>query len=427
MILDVKETRLADGVRVVTSTMPQVQSVAMGVWVGVGGRYESRHLAGISHFIEHLLFKGTATMTAREISQAIEGRGGYCNAFTQEELTCYYARAAYDHTWKVLDVLTEMYLHPRFDEADIEKERGVIIEEIMMYRDQPEQVVQEMLSDILWREHPLGRSLLGTSETLRALTREHILTFKKKNYVPQNTVFTLAGRVRHAECVAHVEKKVRHLRRSREPAYALVTTAVSQERLRLKSKTIEQTQLALGFRLFGRFDPRRYALKALNVILGENMSSRLFQVVREKHGLAYAIHSGVHLFADTGALVIGAGLDRARREKALELIIREIERLKREPVSVRELARAKEYMVGHLRLALESPVGHMMWVGEHVLGYGIVTPPEKVIAAVRALKVEDLQKVAEAVFRCPVASLALLSPGVAPQEGGRIKTMLAAL
>jgi len=425
MMMDIHESRLANGMRVATSAIAHLQSVALGVWVGVGARYETRTLAGISHFIEHLLFKGTERLSARDISQAIEGRGGFCNAFTQEELTCYYARTADNHTWKALDILTEMYRHPRFAPADIEKERGVIIEEIMMYRDQPEQVVQEMLSAALWQDHELGRPLIGYPETLRGLTRDHIMTFKKKKYVPENTVFIFAGHVRHEECVRHVEKLTRGIKNMREPTYPLVTPAVKQERLNLKTKDIEQTQMALGFRLFGRFDKRRYALKLLNVILGENMSSRLFQVVREKYGLAYAIHSGAQLFAETGALVISAGLDRKRHDKALELIVREIHRLKQETVNAQELARAKEYVIGHMRLGLESPSGHMMWVGNYVLNYGSVMTPEAVRVAIQAVQAEDIQKLADTIFRERTASMAWLSPGTAAKDGERFKALLA--
>ncbi|MFH1475941.1 MAG: pitrilysin family protein [Verrucomicrobiota bacterium] len=425
MMMDIHESRLANGMRVATSAIAHLQSVALGVWVGVGGRYESRALAGISHFIEHLLFKGTERLSARDISQAIEGRGGFCNAFTQEELTCYYARTADDHAWKALAILAEMYRHPRFAPADIDKERGVIIEEIMMYRDQPEHVVQEMLSAALWQDHELGRPLIGYPETLRGLTRDHILTFKKKKYVPENTVFVFAGHVRHEECIRHVEKLTRGITGAREPTCPLVTPAVPQERLNLKAKDIEQTQMALGFRIFGRFDKRRYALKLLNVILGENMSSRLFQVIREKYGLAYAIHSGVQLFAETGALVISAGLDHKRHEKALELIVREIHRLKQEPINIRELERAKEYVIGHMRLGLESPSGHMMWVGDHVLNYGSVMAPETVITAIQAVQAEDIQKLADTIFRERTASLAWLAPGTAAKNGERFKAMLA--
>jgi predicted Zn-dependent peptidase len=331
---------------------------------------------------------------------------------------------AYDHVWKVFDILSEMYRRPRFDEADIEKERGVIMEEIMMCRDQPEQVVHEMLNGILWKDHQLGRALIGTPESLRRLTRDHLLTFKKKKYVADNTVVTFAGRVEHDECVQRVAKTMNLGGDCQEPAYKLVTGSVGQDRVALKSRDIEQTQLAMGFRLFGRFDERRYALKVLNVILGENMSSRLFQVVREKHGLAYAVNSGFQLLAETGALVISAGLDRSRMVKAVELIVHEICRLKREPVSARELTRAKEYIVGHLRLALESPSGHMMWMGEHLLDYRACLAPEAVIKEIMAIQADDVRKVADVIFREKMVSLAILSPGLNSKDSEQIQAML---
>ncbi len=413
MQMNIQASQLANGIQVVTSPLPSAQSVAMGVWVGVGGRYESANQSGASHFIEHLLFKGTQRLSAREISRSIEGRGGYCNAFTQEEMTCYYARVAYNHAWKVLDVLAEMYLYPRFDPADITKERGVIIEEIMMYRDQPEHVVYEMLGRALWQDHALGRPLIGSLESLRRLDRQPLLDFKEKKYVPRNTVVALAGRVEHDECVARLARVMSGAPGRKPPLYASVTPAVSQQRLALRNKDIEQAQLALGLRIFGRHDKRRYALKVLNVILGENMSSRLFQVVREKHGLAYAVRSSIQLYADTGVLLINAGLDRRRQEKALRLILRELLRLKRELVSARELARAKEYVVGHLRLALESPGGHMLWIGEHLLAYQACVDPDDEIRTIMALQPEDIRSVAGAILRDRRASLALL----APQQG----------
>jgi predicted Zn-dependent peptidase len=393
----------------------------------VGGRYESANLGGISHFIEHLLFKGTERLSARDISRAIEGRGGDCNACTQEEATCYYARMAREQTWKIFEVLAEMYLHPRFDAADIAKESGVIVEEIMMGRDQPEQVVQEMLSALLWQDHQLGRPLIGTPESLRRLTRDHLLAFKRKKYVPANTVLTFAGRIEHAECVSRAAKFFQRLGDCPEPEYKLVTAAVAQGRTALKSKTLEQAHLAMGFRLFGRFDERRYALKLLNVILGENMSSRLFQVVREKHGLAYAVHSGIQLFAETGALVISAGLDRGRWEKAGELIVRELCRLKSEPVSQRELERAKEYVVGHLRLALENPAGQMQWLGEHLLNYRTCFAPEEVIRAVLKVKADDVRQVAGAFLRESLASVALVAPELTPPAEKRVLSLLKGL
>jgi len=415
-MMEVQETRLGNGIRVVTAPLPRVQSVAVGVWVGVGGRYESPKLSGISHFIEHLLFKGTEKRSARDISQAIEGRGGFCNAFTQEEITCYYARVAYDHTWKTLDILSDMYLHPRFDQSDIDRERGVIVEEIMMYRDQPEHVVQEMLIENMWRDHELGRPLIGTPETLKNITRDQIMAFKRKKYVPEATVFAFTGKVNHDECVSEVTGQMGRVRPAPAPSYRLVDTGVGQHAMALKQKNIEQTHMALGFRIFGRHDRRRYALKVLNVILGENMSSRLFQTIREKHGLAYSIGSGMQLFAETGAFVVSAGLDRNRRAKAIDLILKEIIKIKKEEVSARELNLAKQYIVGHLRLALESPLGQMMWIGEHIINYGAVMAPEEVVSAINAIRVEDVQKTAEAVFKDRIATFSMLSPEVSEQE-----------
>ena len=418
---------MGNGMRVATATIPRIQSVAIGVWIGVGGRYELARLAGISHFIEHLLFKGTEKRSARDISQAIEGRGGFCNAFTQEEMTCFYARASYDHAWKTFDVLADMYLHPRFDQADVDRERGVIIEEIMMYRDQPEHVVQEMLIENLWHDHELGRPLIGSPESLKAITRDQILTFKRKKYVPENTIFTFSGRVDHEDCVKIIAQLMGRIRSLPAPSYRLVDASVSQNSLALKSRDIEQTHMAMGFRLFGRYDKRRYALKVLNVILGENMSSRLFQTIREKHGLAYSIHSGTQLFAETGVLIIDAGLDRNRRTKAVELIIKEIKRLKTEAISPKELSMAKEYIVGHLRLALENPLGQMMWLGEHLLTYNLVIPPEEVVRSIMDVRIEDVRQIAETFFQSRLATISLLSPGLAEQDNQHFNQLLASL
>lgn len=426
-IMNVSETRLGNGLRVATAVQPGVQSVALGIWIGVGGRYELPGLAGICHFIEHLLFKGTQTRSARDISQAIEGRGGFCNAFTQEETTCYYARVAYDHTWKALEILGDMYLYPRFDPADIEQEKKVIVEEIMMYRDQPEHVVQEMLIENIWRGHELGRPLIGSPETLQNITRGQIIAFKRKKYVPAATVIVLAGKVKHADCVRWIARHFGRVPPARAPVCQPVNPTVAQQSLALRSREIEQTHLALGFRIFGRDDPRRYALKALNVILGENMSSRLFQTIREKHGLAYAISSGLQLFAETGVLAVNAGLDRHRRLKAIALILKEIKRIKTAAVSARELKLAKQYIIGHLRLTLESPLGQMSWAGDYILNYGRVIPPEEIIAAILAVRVEDVQKVAAAVFKPRAATLAMLSPGISEQEHDLLNQMLAAL
>jgi len=413
MKLDVQVSRLPNGLRVATSAMPSVESVAIGVWVGVGGRYETRAMSGVSHFIEHLLFKGTKSRSARDISQTIEGKGGYFNAFTQEESTCYYSRIAAEHGGRVLDILADMYRNPRFAKADIDRERGVIIEEIMMYKDQPHHVVQEMLGEMIWKNHSLGRPLIGTESNILNMKRSDIMSFKDRRYVPETTVIVFAGKVDHAKCVRQVESLLGDIPEKKKTMFKTVTRGTKQEGVRVRGKGIEQTHLAMGIRLFGRHDRRRYALKLLSVVLGENMSSRLFQVVREKHGLAYSVHSSSHLYTDTGMLGISAGVDTRRMGKAVDLIVREVARMKEKPVSLRELRRAKDYAIGQLRIGLESTSNRMIWVGENLISYGKVIEPDEVIRRVEAVTPDDIQAVAARFFRKGKTSAAMVAP-----EGG---------
>lgn len=427
MLNDVRATRLPNGIRVITSTLPYVESVSLGIWAAVGGRYETERLCGISHFIEHLLFKGTRRRSAKQISEAIEGRGGYLNAFTQEESTCYYARIASTQLWKAFDVLADMYLNARFAAADIHRERGVIVEELMMYRDQPHHAVQEDLRGLLWPDHPLGRNLGGRPETVSGMKRGDIVAYKTRKYVPGNTIFAFAGKVRHEECVSRVDALFGDRPRQPLPRYSRMTGATKQAALRVSSREIEQTHLALGCRLFGRHDSRRYALKILSAVLGENMSSRLFQAVREKHGLAYAIHTGIHLFDETGAFFVSAGLDRSKVEKAVELIVRELDRIRQRPVGRQELKRAKDYVTGQLRLGLESTSTQMIWAGENLVSYKRFVPPEQVIEAVNCVQSEDLLRLARTVFRRNRFSLALITPEKARVPSRVLRKALAAL
>jgi len=398
--------------------------VSMGVWVGAGGRCESKEISGASHFIEHLLFKGTKRRSAREISQTIEGRGGDINAFTQEESTCYYARVATSHTWEAMDVLLDMLLNPRFAPVDIRKEQDVVIEEIMMVRDQPHQQVEEMLGELMWYGHALGRPITGTVETVRNFKRDLLLDYKDRYYTPANMVLAFAGQVEHRACVEQVKKAYSMRGRSLARRFAPLGAHAAQNPLHVFEKDIEQTHLAWGFRGFGRNDSRRFALKLLSVILGENMSSRLFQVIREQHGLAYSIQCGGHLFDDTGAFVITAGLDRDRLERVMALIAREIRKLKEKPVGKREFDRARDYSIGQIQLGFETSTSQMMWIGEHILSYGRVKSPEEGIKALGTVTVQDVQRLAEALL-CPArCSLALVMPDVTvPLKKGLLKTL----
>lgn len=427
MLVDAKESRLPNGIRVASAALPHVQSVAMGVFVGVGGRYEPKSISGVSHFIEHLLFKGTRTLTAGDISRAIEGRGGYFNAFTQEDLTCYFAKVACNHAWKVLGILCDMTINPRFARDDIEKERSVILEEMMMYRDRPDQVVNESLNELLWPDHELGRPLVGNEETIAAMRRSDIVEFKARRYVTGNTLFAFAGRVEHDACVERVAALTGRLGGAPAPRCAPVKDGMPQGRAVLQKKKVEQTQMALGFRIFGRHDPRRYAMKVLSVVLGENMSSRLFQVVREKHGLAYSVSSSFTLFAETGAIVICAGLERAHGGRALALIAREVRRLKDDLVGPRELARAREYILGQLRLSLETPSSQMMWIGENLVSYGRNITAEEAADAVRAVTARDVQALAREFLSGARMSLSVVSPELEAGDEPRLLKILKAI
>ncbi len=404
-------TTLDNGIRVVTVPMPHVQSAAAGVLVGVGGRHESAAQSGISHFIEHLLFKGTETLSATAISRAIEGRGAFCEAFTQEEETCFFVKTPAARLDPVFKIITEMYLHPRFDRRDIERERDVILDEIMMYRDQPDQMVEEILSGQLFPRHPLGRTLAGNPAALNGMRREDLLAFKNGHYVPANTVFAFAGRIEPDVWIEKTRRQTAALTcRTAPRSRAFGARSAPRPAVVCVDRKTEQSHLALGFRTFGRHDPRRYALQLLNIILGESMNSRLFQTIRERHGLVYAIGSGVQFFHETGELVISAGADPARIPTVMRLVIQEIKRLRLKPVRASELRRACDYAAGQILLSLESTSGQMMWAAGSVLHLNTVISPEHVIERFRSVTTRDVQQVAGQLLQENNAAVALVGP-----------------
>ena len=403
-------TTLPGGLRVITAPMPHMESVSVGIWIGIGGRYESRSSAGISHFLEHLLFKGTQRRSAKQLSQTVEGVGGYLNAFTGEENTCYYAKASYRHLAVLLDVLADMYRHPKLAAVDIAKERQVIKEELLMYRDQPDHYVQELLAETTWPGHALGRALTGTPESLDQIQRVTLRDFKTRHYVPVNTVVAVAGHCDHADIVARVAAQLPLAVPGNVARFQPVKVVQRTPQLRFRTKAVEQTHLAIAIRSYSRHDSRRYALKLLSVILGENMSSRLFQTIREEHGLAYSIQSATSFFADTGAFLISAGLDTKRLPKALRLILHELSKLSRRPPAAEELRRAKDYAIGQMRLGMESTSNQMMWCGEHLLAYGYVHAPTEIEQKLEAITPSQIQEVAADLFRDSHLNAAVITP-----------------
>ncbi|MFM8470695.1 MAG: M16 family metallopeptidase [Limisphaerales bacterium] len=405
-------TRLPNGLTIATAAMPHMASVCLGVWVGVGSRYETAVQSGASHFIEHLLFKGTRHRTARQISEEVEGLGGYLNAYTSEDHTCFYAKARADRFPALLDVLMDMFLASRFAPADIAKEREVIKEERASYRDQPQHLVQELLNESLWPGHPLGRSIEGTPRSLDGLDRARLVDFFQANYVAANTLIVAAGNVSHAEVLRAIRPHAQRFRTGARPACEPISEVISSAppRLRLHTKATEQTQLALGFRTASRHDERRFPLRLLNALLGECMSSRLFQTLREDRGIAYDVHSSVSFFADCGDLSIHAGVDADKLEKVLRLIAAELRRLAAKAPSASEVRRARDYVIGQFDLALEGTEPRMTWLGEQLLGHGELIPAARTRERLAAVTPAQIRAAAHDFFRPERLSLALVSP-----------------
>lgn len=387
-------SKLPNGIRIATVEMPHMQSVAAGIWAGIGGRYESKKQSGISHFIEHLMFKGTKRRTAKQLTEAVEGVGGYLNAFTTEDHTCYYAKAGSQHLPILCDVLCDMFLNSQFDPIEIEREREVIREEIMMYRDNPAQHSQELLSETMWPAHALGRALTGTVETISSFQRPQLLEFMHEHYNGRTTIITVAGRVKHEDVLELFGAQLGRVKPGRTPRFARCTVAEREPAVSLVSQETEQTHLAMGFYAVGRHDERRFALKLLSVILGENMSSRLFQKLREQYGFCYSVNTGMVALADAGLINIYAGLDTAKLGKAMKMIMRELQRICEKAPAAGELRKAQDYTIGQTLLGLESTTNQMMWMGESILGYRKVLDPAEIEAKVLAVTPEEVKEVA---------------------------------
>lgn len=403
-------SRLKNGLTVATAEMPHMTSVSLGIWVGVGGRYEPAEINGASHFIEHMLFKGTRQRSAKEISQSVEGIGGYLNAFTGEESTCLYSKACHQRFEDLLEVLMDMFLHSTFDKHEIEKERGVIKEELAMYLDQPHQHVQELLNETLWPDHALGRPLTGSEKTIDSLARSALLDYQRENYTAATTLVIAAGNLRHEKVVKAVARYANEFHPGKRPRFVPVDERQQEPRLRLFTKDTAQMQIAIGIRTCSRHDERRFALRLLNTLLGDNMSSRLFQVLREDCGLAYSIHSGLSYFDDAGILIISAGLDTDKLPKALKLIVREVRRFCDTVPTAKELREARDYLIGQIDLSLESTESQMMWLGDQLLGYGKIIRPAEVKRRLCDVKAAQVRNVAREFFRPDRLSMAVVSP-----------------
>jgi len=401
---------LDNGLRVITATMPHARSASICVLVGVGSRYESKAKAGVSHFIEHLMFRGTPKRpTAREISEAIEGLGGTLNAGTDKEMTGYWCKVAQPHFLQALDVLADMLLHSQFAPQDINKERQVIMEEINMIQDSPQQRVSLLVDELLWPAHPLGHDIAGSKQSVATITRGDILSYLKAHYLPANTVVSVAANIGHQEVVTAVRRVLGGWSRcKRRPGY-IAYKEQPAERLRVETRDIEQAHLCLALPGLSLFHPKRFTIGLLNAILGEGMSSRLFSEIRDRLGLAYSIHSSVEHFLDSGSITIYAGVEPKNLSVAIRAILKQLDQLK-ETVSELELAKAKESSKGRLLLRMENNRNVAAWMGTQEILVGRVLSVDQVMSIVSAITADELKQLAKELILGSKLRLAVVSP-----------------
>lgn len=396
-----RKSVLKNGLTVVTCSMPSRRSVSLGIWIKTGGRYETRANKGISHVLEHMLFKGSSKYSCRQIKESVEGAGGSLNGFTSEEATCYLVKIPAAKMKMGLDILSDMVLRPSFPRADFIREKAVILEELKMYKDLPQSYVHELLDGLLWPGHPLGMGIIGFEDSLAAMTRDDLREYRSKHYVPENIVVSASGSLEHSGFCRMCGRVFSSAEiKGKEPASYMPVkdTDGAGPAMNLMRKDTEQTHIAMGFRAFPREHKFKYAASLLHIILGANMSSRLFHEVREKRGLAYEIGTQLKRFHDSGAFVVHAGIDNGRAVRAMEVVTAELRRIKRRPVEKAELRRARDYFLGQLTLALEDSMEQMLFSGEAVaLGGGIRTY-EQIAAGIMKVSAGDIKTAAKEIF-----------------------------
>ena len=403
-------TRLPSGLAVVLRPMAHASSVAIGVWVRVGGRYEPLAQTGVSHFIEHLLFKGTHRRSCETLKQAIEGIGGSLNGFTAEEFTCYLAKIPAAYLRRGITILSDMVLHSTLRPQDIEREREVILEEIRMSEDNPGQHVHELFNQLLWPNHPLGMLLAGTEATVRRLQRPQLVDYWRRFYQPRHMLIVCAGQLSPDRTVRLVRRCFAGSSRRSAARMSRAPRPRPGPHVQVMHKATEQTHFCLGVPAMPRTHPQRFAVELLHVLLGANMSSRLFREVRERRGLVYEIGTQVRRYHDTGAFIIYAGCDVGKLDSTLRTVTKELSRITRELVPARELARAKEFYRGQLVMSLEETMDHMLWMGEQVVTVGRLSKPQDVTAALARVTAQQIRDAARRLFLTPRMYLAAIGP-----------------
>lgn len=403
----VEQTTLPNGLIVVTEAMPHVRSVSAGIWIRSGSRSETPELGGIAHFIEHMLFKGTGRRKAEDIAREVDSVGGMVDAFTAKEMTCFNTRVLDEHLDAVFDVLADMVLDPQFPAEEIDRERSVILEEIRMVEDNPEDLVHEMFSKNLWGHHPLGRPILGTAETVGSFDRAALNSAFHRWYAPNNIVITTAGNITHQRMLDLVAPRFGDGKAFPNGHHDAPPAPIAKLGSRSK-RELEQVHICIGVPACSMTDPRRYTVSVLNNLLGSGMSSRLFQNIREKQGLAYAIFSETNHYRDAGMLSIYAGTSLETAERLITSVTQELRNLKEKGVTADELRRCKANIKGGMLLSLESTGSRMSDLARQFLYFGAYTSPEDRISSMEAVTSQDIQQLAGEMFQPSRAAAAIL-------------------
>jgi len=406
-----RKSVLDNGIRVVSESIPHVRSVSIGIWADVGSRDESVSQNGISHFIEHMVFKGTKKRSVRDIAQSLESLGGYLNAFTTKEQTCFYARVLDTNVPEAMDVLSDILLHATFKEQELEKEKLVVIEELKNAEDDPEDIIHDYFEKALFPDHALGFPIIGTEKNLRGFKREDLFSHVKAHYQPSRIVVAAAGKVDHDRlvklAVKHLEQPSRRTsQRNRPPGPTRVTRPLKRE----YPRPINQAHICMGTVGYSIHHKDRYPLMVLNALLGEGMSSRLYQTIREKHGYAYSVYSFVNLLSDTGLFGAYIGTDKKNIDNSIRLVHKELRRLKETPVSRAELGRTQAQIKGTMMLGLENMSSRMMRLGSSELYYQKYITLDSILKKVDAVTPQDIQKVAVDLFDLTRFSTVIIRP-----------------
>lgn len=407
-----QKTVLDNGVRVVTERIPSVRSISVGAWIYTGSRDERPEESGISHFIEHMVFKGTAKRRMHQIANRMESVGGYLNAFTAKEYTCFYARALDEYLDRAIDTVTDLILTPIIPEKELAKEKDVVIEEMRMYEDAPEELIFDRFESALYPEHPMGWPVIGFEETVRAFTRPQLLGYIDRQYTLDRLVIAVAGNAQHDRVVQMVAKAFSDADR-RETARKRSPIGTVPARQMTEARSIQQAHLVVGRRAYDVYDPMRIPLSVLNTIVGGGMSSRLNQNIRERYGYCYNIYSFTNLYSDTGEFGVYMGTDPGKVDRATKLIFRELDKLAQATVSDRMLKQAQSQVKGSIMLGLESMGSRMMRLGRQELYYGEYVTLDDILLQVESVTKEDILKVAQDMFEEDQFSIITLLPKAA--------------